>query len=329
MLCKKCGCEIPDGGRYCPQCGLDQSEITITLQQIYDKWKLLHRRGITKKTMKGYQDAWQHLKPIANIPTNLLTLENFQSVMDKMLPCSKSYQQKLQLLIGMLCKYSLLIGVGFKTNFAEYLVLDGYESKETLIFEDSEVAKIKEYADDSHNLYYKAARVTLCLIFTGLRPNELFGVTRCEVNIVENYFISKGSKTDAGKNRLIPIIATIKPYITEWYLQTRNANDFLLRGSRGGQYSLQNWRKREFYPLMLELGINTPTQNKETEWRRPYSCRHTFATLGSRAGMDKDVLKKMIGHTDWDFTAARYVHTNIIQIQEESGKIEALACSMF
>lgn len=314
--------------RFCSACGKDQTVDIITLEQIHVSWKKMHYRKISEKGKEGYTNAWRRLQPLAHRPAVQLELEDFQNILDEMLPTSHSNQEKLQQLIGQLCKHSFLTGNGLRLNYAAYLILEGYRSKESLIFSDSQIVNIWEYALKPSNQYYQAARVTLCLIFTGLRPNELFNVSKHDINTKHQYFIASGSKTTAGKNRIIPLIPIIWPFIAEWFLaapiSTNESPSYLLTGPKGARYSLTNWRAREFYPLMLELEINKPSfyeQQKHT----PYSSRHTYVSLAFRAGVEKELLKKMVGHTNWNFTTDTYVHAQIMQYQVEMGKVQDLA----
>lgn len=327
MNCNNCHSEISQTNRFCPQCGLDQYAHCYTLGEIYAKWKTRKYHRISAKCKEGYELAWKRLLPLADKPAMQIGLEELQEVLDKMLPTSHSNQHKVKCLISQLCKYSFLLGNGVRMNFAEYLELDGYNSKETLIFEDSEIFSLFAYAKCRTNDYWKAAQVTLLLIFTGLRPNELFAVRKGNVQIRERCLVVDGSKTDAGRKRLIPIVEAIWPFLAERYLSAKaNTQDnagLLFRGEKGAQYNLHNWREREFYPLMLELTINQPNFYGVRR-RTPYSCRHTFASLAYRAGVEKEILKKIIGHTTWEFTAKTYVHAQMEQYKCEAAKIQTL-----
>ena len=61
-------------------------------------------------------------------------------------------------------------------------------------------------------------------------------------------------------NRKVPIHPFIRPYIEQWYKEARNKkvvelNSPLISNSKGKKYDLKNFRSRNFYPLLLELGI--------------------------------------------------------------------------
>ena len=72
---------------------------------------------------------------------------------------------------------------------------------------------------------------------------------------------------------------------------------------------------------MLHLGINTPSEPHRI---KPYSTRHTFATLAYRAGVKSELLTKMIGHTNFDFTMHTYVHNTVCELSEETQKSHSI-----
>ena len=77
--------------------------------------------------------------------------------------------------------------------------------------------------------------------------------------------------------------------------------------------------------MTLELGINRPdqlTRKKEIQHITPYSARHTFATLAYRAGVDKNVLIRMIGHTNFKTTQKFYIHSELEIMLSEATKID-------
>ena len=55
-----------------------------------------------------------------------------------------------------------------------------------------------------------------------------------------------------------------------------------------------------------------------------YCCRHTYASLADRAGVDKDTIIKIVGHTSYKFTKRIYIHEKLPQLQAETNKIDRL-----
>ena len=54
----------------------------------------------------------------------------------------------------------------------------------------------------------------------------------------------------------------------------------------------------------------------------PHEARHTFITLGKKAGMDEYILKLIVGHAIADITERVYTHRAMEQLHEEINKIK-------
>jgi integrase len=88
-----------------------------------------------------------------------------------------------------------------------------------------------------------------------------------------------------------------------------------------GQHSPENYRKRDYYPLLSRLGIEKKT---------PHATRHTYATRAVKEGLPPEILQKVLGHADYSTTANIYTHidpdtivaavTGTLLTKPESGK---------
>lgn len=56
--------------------------------------------------------------------------------------------------------------------------------------------------------------------------------------------------------------------------------------------------------------------------RTPHECRHTFATIAAASGMNKLLLKKIIGHASSDITDDVYTHAYIEDLIAEIDKYD-------
>lgn len=174
------------------------------------------------------------------------------------------------------------------TNNADNLTTSAKQLSTREIFLEQDIKAIRASK-------LEAADIALILISCGCRPGELFKVPVS--NCFEDYFIG-GSKTEAGKDRVIPIgtdgLAA--------YQKIRNtaitAGQPLLISGYKGSHVYSNYAKREWKKLMEEIGRPNYT---------PYSCRHTFITNAIRSGMDLPVLEAIVGHLDRETTRI-YTH---------------------
>lgn len=46
----------------------------------------------------------------------------------------------------------------------------------------------------------------------------------------------------------------------------------------------------------------------------PYDCRHTFITKATKSGIDPQILRRMVGHTDLSTTDKFYTHLDTADI---------------
>lgn len=323
MVCSKCNA-VEQKGIFCSDCGYRLGSDQITLSQHYEKWKKYYFRRIGKDTQANYTAAWRHLAPLYDSYVTSLRTHDYQQVLDFVAEFrGTSTLKKIKQLARHLCDYAMMEDL-IKINYAKHTYIEPQAKKPKIIFTDADILLIYQYAKNKCNPYWETARIVLVLIFTGYRPSELFGITKERVNMRSDYMIG-GSKTEAGRNRLVPIATVIRPFVAEWYISrkpsTEDVPSYLILSPKGKQMRLEHWRDRYFYPLMIELGFNEinvpPLYN-------PYRCRHTFASMCYRADVKPELLIKMMGHTDMEFTSEVYVHNNVQEYHDEISKVESM-----
>lgn len=317
MICRHCRRNVPNAP-FCNECGKSAAP-EMNLEELHQQWEMVHYRRLGRKGIEGYKTSWQLLEHLKERPVSSIELEDYQMVMDSIADKSYSRQQKLKQLISQLCKFASIRHIPIP-NYAEFLILEGYRSKSRLIFSDEEIRRLYFYAASSGNRYWEAAQIVLLLIFTGLRPEEMFDVRKEQVDLAVGKIYSVGSKTQAGRDRCIPIAAPIEPFLFYWMMVHKNS-PYLLTSPMGCRIHLTNWRDRKFYPLLRELGINSPDDPHRLV---PYCCRHTYASLAKRAGVDAGILSKMIGHADPKLTEEVYTHEGLSEMKREVEKITQL-----
>jgi integrase len=134
------------------------------------------------------------------------------------------------------------------------------------------------------------------MIYTGFRPSEFLALTHDSYDKTRAT-LTGGAKTDAGRGRVVTLSPKIKSIVEARFLAS---GSFLFGDAAGGQFSLQNFTERYFYPALEAVGIDNPIVEIAGGVKRrkytPHTCRHTFATLMKRVqGAEKDKLE-LIGH---------------------------------
>ena len=111
-----------------------------------------------------------------------------------------------------------------------------------------------------------------------MRPSELTHMER------HDGYLVTGSKTEKGMDRVIPYPAFVEDILNTLSFEKLNIN---------------NWRNRQFNPLMERLGI---------EGCVPYSCRHTYSNMQKRRNIDPEIMMDIMGHEDYATAVENYHH---------------------
>jgi len=271
-----------------------------TLQNIYNLWSPNAFAKISPKSQTSYENAFERAKALHNRRIRDLKTEDYQQVIDGIVAdgLSRSLCEKQRLLFSQLCQYAMKQDI-INKNYAQLLELPPSGKAKTRVISDEELERIGLYTSDPKLGFVAKATIALC--YTGMRINELLRMRREDVHLQQRYMIG-GEKTDAGRDRMIPIHHEALPIIQEW--MEGNDTEWLVHTAAGGVIDDSHFR-RSFRALMAACGIKGVT---------PHTCRHTAATKMVSAGLRPEIVKQILGHTDFSLTVNRYTHTPVQEL---------------
>ena len=273
----------------------------ITFAQVYAEWSPKHYESITSKSKSAFVVAFDRASALHDRKMSELKTADYQAIIDGMSDMSRSSCEKQRQLFSQMCKYAQQRDI-ISQNYAAFLELPKAAPINDRVFTSDEITSLWCWINDDR--LGETARITLALTYTGMRINELLHLYVSDCHIDEGYVIG-GSKTDAGRNRVIPLHPDIIPLFQKWLEQTDDSG-WLLPSAHGTARRADGVRK-SFNSLMAKLGIQGIT---------PHSCRHTAATILANANVSTDTIKRILGHTDYAFTSNRYTSTNIDSLIE-------------
>ena len=286
----------------------------ITFEELYDKLIERHAKRVSKSTMGCYVSAHKHFSEIYSLPFADLNTEDWQLCIDDC-PNGIRTKQNMKALGTLMYKLAAelrVFGVNTETNFASLVWLPSDDSESRQPFTLEELGKIK--AGASAGIRYADWILAMC--YTGFRPSEFLALKKDAFD-AERWTLRGGAKTEAGKNRIVPVHPLIRPIIAKQMLAS---GEYLFSVHRDKPTTLDNFRQACFYPALEALGIQTVPKPREKPERTPYSTRHTFATLmKSVKGSDKDKAALM-GHTSFEMTL-HYQH-------EDYDSLKKIICSI-
>ncbi|MBS4537068.1 tyrosine-type recombinase/integrase [Clostridium sp. D2Q-11] len=228
----------------------------VTFREIYEEWSTSKYEKISKKTIQSYEVAWNHLSILKDEKIKDIKTSQLQEIISRT-KLSKSSLSKIRLLAKMLFDYAMQDDI-VKKNYAEYVELPSQKKQEKEIFNDVEIKIIEEKSNSIPWL-----DTVLILIYTGMRVAELLSITKFNVDI-ENMIIIGGIKTDAGRDRIIPVHPKIQKIIKKYY----NTKGSYLFNKDGEKLRVDYYRKYLYYRALEKAQIRKLTS---------HSCRHTFA----------------------------------------------------
>lgn len=268
-----------------------------TLGELWNMWKKTRSfTDLAKSTQEGYCMAFNYMKDYENKRFADMKQDDFQRCIDNAVDKGKSVstQNKVKILCNILSVYALINDITYK-SYAVKLKTAKAEKPQIEIFSADDIKKL--FANDNKPL----VDTILILIYTGMRISELLTLNKFQVNLNEMVIVG-GLKTDAGRDRIIPVHPKIQNYISRHYESCRNK----LIEHDGKPYTSRYYRKK-YYEVLESLGIRKIS---------PHKARHTFFSLMSLYCKDSKVIADVGGHTDVHFTENVYVHPDLERLRK-------------
>lgn len=295
------------------------SKYNFTLRNLYEEWKSFAFADIQSQTKTNYTTCWDKIcncqnPQIADKLVREITTGEMRRILDYYLlehtvidpktkketihkPLSKSYITKIKALFTQLFDYAMENNI-VDRNYAALVRLPKMEDSKARAFYDLEFAKLeKNWA----NVPGGDACYVLC--YTGWRITEFCNLSKFSYD-PKTRTLTGGIKTDAGRDRIVPVHPKILPIIERWYSASEGP---LYPRSNGKPHNKDTFMRNVWRPCMDALGLS--------EDLTPHSARHTFGTRLSAAGVPAEDIQRMMGHADYSVTANTYINQDVAALQ--------------
>lgn len=272
----------------------------ITFKEVYERfmaWKFAEGTTYAKATRSNYSAAFSYCTALYDRPFEELKATDLQEFMDNQRSMKKGSLKAILVLFNQMYKYAIYAEI-VSENKSKYVKINKEDDIEHgTAFSDQELETLWRNSSNAD------AQLILIMCYSGWRIGELGSL---EVDLDKRYF-QGGSKTKAGKDRIVPI----HPCIYDFVRSRIEAGGTLLSINK------DVYRIFHFYPALEKLGI--PGSPKHT----PHDCRHTFSALCEKYSVRENDRKRMLGHSFGnDITNAVYGHRTLEELRSEIEKIE-------
>lgn len=271
----------------------------LTFAEVYEqfmKWKFDSGAEFSVRTKAAYQTAYSNCSSLYNRIFEDLKAPDLQAILDNC-PLKKASLEIILVLFKQIYKYAIFAEI-VSENKAQYVKIKIPDDEEHgTPFTEDNLRNLWQHSFDPE------VQMILIMCYSGWRINEF---KTLEINLKDNYFRG-GSKTKAGKERIVPIHPAIQEFVK--HRLERDGSLMKLVSS--------HYRTKRFYPTLEKLDmIGNP---KHT----PHDCRHTFSMLCEKYGVRENDRKRLLGHSFCDdITNSVYGHRSLEDLKLEVEKIK-------
>lgn len=268
------------------------SKDNYTLERIYEEMSEIRFRDISKQTYNNYQAGFKHLITLHKCRFKDIRASDYQKIIDELaVTKSRSTLEKVKTVAVMVSTYGMENDIIDK-NYGSFVKLPKAARGTKTAFSEIEVAKIEQAVGK-----IPFADCILIMIYSGWRINEFLGLTLESYNAAEQT-LTGGLKTEAGKDRTVPIHPKISALVAAW--AAKKGKRLICKGD-GSKYTDKYFRENCYLPALRQIGVRE---------LYPHECRHTFATLLHKRGVDAKTIAELMGHTDYSVDAETYIHVD-------------------
>lgn len=264
--------------------GVNIDVSNLTLNDVFDKWlERLKKRDVSDNFIRSHNMAKNRFGTLGDTPIKDIRTIHLQNWMDgiNLKPRSKV---NIRGTMVQVYKYAVTNDIIVK-NYAEGIEVNEKVEAVGAVFTNEEIKTLWEHKDDEY------VQRILILIYTGMRVNELLKMQRDHINLEESYAIG-GSKTEAGKNRIIPFHDKILEIVKEQL----GEHKYVTRSSQSDSLSY-NSMLRQFNITMEKLGMK----------HKIHDTRKTAVSIMHSAGLPMEVIRMIVGHSGKGVTEKVYL----------------------
>lgn len=270
----------------------------LTLEDVYQMWyKRIEPKG-SRSVLAGHKMAHDRFGRLAKKQFKDIKSAHLQDWLDG-IDLKPRTKLRLKSTLNQMYDYAVQNDIISK-NYAKFIEVNEKLEKSGHIFSDKEIEYLWSKVDDFD------IQNILILTYTGMRVGELLTLDKAKVHLEEAYAIG-GSKTEAGRDRVIPFHDKILPLIKD---RMENHNH-IVTNERGGQMSYRSIQYR-FSKLMETLG-----------WEHKiHDTRKTGVSIMHNAGIPIETIRIIVGHSGKGVTETVYLHKSPQELVEAINQVK-------
>ena len=289
-----------------------------TFSDVYNMWSERKYAEISASNIKFYKSVYKLCRKLYEMPINEIKLRHLQEVIDT---CGKNHpvRAKIKVLFNQVFDYAAMHEIIPSTNHCVQYVDVGKGTKSSLHYRytDKEIQALWDNADNNDYV-----QLILMMIYSGVRPGELFNLRSADVDLSQGYFSIRKGKND-NAIRKVPIHHKTLPYFENWLSK---GTEYLLTNLSGKKFNFDTnhncYTTTYFVPILEDIGIlYYINDDGEKRQHLPDDTRHTFTTMWKEKRLDEAMRRKIQGHSGAGVGEIVYTHYDLKILRDELNKL--------
>ena len=272
---------------------------SVTFKELAERWLETGTKEMNEGSIKVYNTSFRNCKPLYKHKVVDINADAIQRMLDEN-GKSKNTNIQIRSFIKQVFDYAIANKV-VSFSPVSYVKARGTSKRDGIRFTEKEIKWLWDNQDKPF------VDVFLILLYTGMRVTELLTLTVSAVNLQERYLIW-GSKTEAGRDRIIPISKKIMPFFEQRMAESSTR----VIKYKGRNLSYQKLREA-FHKYLVEM--NGDTNHVIHDFRRS-----TISML-SDADVPLTTIQKIVGHKPTDITSQVYINKSVESLVKAIDKI--------
>lgn len=289
-----------------------------TFKEAYESWAARELADKSNSRRAQFNASFKKCEPLYNVRMKEIRTYHLQDVLDRYKDMSESSVNNLKSVFHEVFRYCMENDV-IQKDYSKFVKvkLQDQEDQEGIhtAYTEEEIALLWDNVNMKVPLYNNKRWMANCcpvdtlliLIYTGMRPGELLNMKTENVHLEGRYMVG-GSKTKAGRGRIIPIHDDIFPLVEK---RMAAGGEYLIPYKNNLPAKLHAYRHYMHDPVMENLKIK----------HLPHDGRHTFATFADRFEINEVAKDRIMGHTSKSLSKQIYTHKAAEELVAEVNKI--------
>ena len=271
-----------------------------TVADLWAYWSQNGMKRLAKNTRRRMETAYAKIAELRFYDINDISVSEMQDVLNRQAP-TYTPAKDIRTLFSHLFACAMADKIT-PTDLSQYLVLPENDETRPDPFNADEINALWRDWNDG-NLY---TGFILLMIYTGMMPGEVLALEKRSVKLDQKCIVGAGLKTEKRKASPIALSDAILPVVERLMAESD--------GDKLWQRSESKFRK-SFIETLKRTGCRPNL--------KPYSCRHTTATVLAENETEINTIKEVMRHSNVA-TTSHYVHVSQQSVTEAVNSIAPL-----